>query len=230
MANAVANCSSKIRFKHQQIQKEILITTVYARCTTLDRLELWEDLEEQSCNANAPWLVGGDFNVIMDSSEKLGGIPVTQNETVDFAQCINSCALTELKFTRSKYTWWNGRIEEDCIFKRLDRVFGNTEFIQHFLVSEVQHLIREGSDHAPLQLRRSGKEIRGSPFYIVNEKMKALKKALTKWSKETHGNIFLKMSTMEDIVKVKEVQFEINNLERNKKELVNAEEEIRKFY
>ncbi|KAK6803136.1 hypothetical protein RDI58_000920 [Solanum bulbocastanum] len=119
------------------------------KCNSLDKLELWEDLEEQLCNANATWLVGGDFNVIRDSLEKLGGLVVTQNETMDFAQFISSCALTKLKFTGSKFTWWNGRIKEDCIFKQFDRVLGNIEFIT---VSEVQHLIREGSDHAPLQM------------------------------------------------------------------------------
>ncbi|KAK4731189.1 hypothetical protein R3W88_024177 [Solanum pinnatisectum] len=39
------------------------------------------------------------------------------------------CALEELKFTWSKYTWWNGRIGEACIFKRLDRIMGNQKFL-----------------------------------------------------------------------------------------------------
>ncbi|KAG5570896.1 hypothetical protein H5410_060662 [Solanum commersonii] len=130
----------------------MIITTVYARCNTLDRLELWEDLEEESCNIDLPWVVGGDFNVIMDTPENMGGLLVMQHEIMDFAQCINTYVLTELKFTGSKYAWWNGRIKDDCIFKRLDRVFGNQEFMNQFPVFEVQHLIREGSDHAPVQV------------------------------------------------------------------------------
>lgn len=47
---------------------------------------------------------------------------MTQKEIIDFAIYISSCALNKLKFTGSSYTWWNGRIEEDCVFKRLDRV------------------------------------------------------------------------------------------------------------
>ncbi|KAF3662671.1 plasmodesmata callose-binding protein 3 [Capsicum annuum] len=50
----------------------------------------------------------------------------------------------------STFTWWNGRIEEDCIFKRLDRVFGNTEFMQTLPNSEAHRLIRQGSNHAHL--------------------------------------------------------------------------------
>uniref|UniRef100_A0A0V0ICB6 Putative ovule protein n=1 Tax=Solanum chacoense TaxID=4108 RepID=A0A0V0ICB6_SOLCH len=118
---------------------------------------------------SAQWLVGGDFNVILDESEKLGGLPVTQQEVEDFAQCINNCALTEIQFTGSLYTWWNGRIEEGCIFKRLDRVFGSIEFTQEFAQSEVQHLIREGFDHAPLHvLCRSMNVPAKKPFRFLN--------------------------------------------------------------
>ncbi|KAH0642252.1 hypothetical protein KY289_033226 [Solanum tuberosum] len=49
------------------------VTTVYARCTALERLELWDDLEHIAAQTNSPWLVGSDFNTIVDESEKLGG-------------------------------------------------------------------------------------------------------------------------------------------------------------
>lgn len=179
---------------------------------------------------------------------------------MDFAQCANNCALTEIKFSGSKLIWWNGRIEEKCIFKRLDRVFGNLEFMQQFPNSEIQHLIREGSDHCPLLLSCNSNQesvtktfrflnfwvrhenfynvvkndweadMQGDPFYNVHMKMKRLKITLTKWSKESCGNIFLKVAIMEDMVKVKEMQFEFNSTEINKVELMKAEEELKKFY
>lgn len=49
--------------------------------------------------------------------------PVTGKEMSEFVQYINSCSLFEIMFKSSSYTWWNGGIEEECIFKRLDRVF-----------------------------------------------------------------------------------------------------------
>ncbi|WMV47208.1 hypothetical protein MTR67_040593, partial [Solanum verrucosum] len=79
-------------------------------------------------------------------------LPVTQLETIDFSQCISSCALNELNFTGSSYTWWNRRIEVECIFKRLYKVFGNDEFMNLLPSSEVHHLIRQGSDHAHLHV------------------------------------------------------------------------------
>lgn len=46
-----------------------------------------------------------------------------------FSNCISSYALMELKYLGNNFTRWNARIEEDCIFKSLDRVFVNHEFM-----------------------------------------------------------------------------------------------------
>lgn len=45
------------------------ITTVYARCTQLERLDLRDELEHIDV-ANYPWIVGGDYNVILNEDKK----------------------------------------------------------------------------------------------------------------------------------------------------------------
>lgn len=87
--------------------------------------------------------------LILNEEEKLGGLDFTQSEANDFAHFINVCALSNLRFMGSKYTWWNGRINEACIFKRLDRIVVNATFLEEFPSSDLHHLIRQGSDHAP---------------------------------------------------------------------------------
>lgn len=99
-----------------------------------------------------PWIVGGDFNVILNEEEKMGSLEFEQYEVMDFAMCINSCTLMEVRYTGSNFTWRNGRVDEAYIFKRLDRVLVNNAFMELFLTSEVHHLMRQGSDHAPLHL------------------------------------------------------------------------------
>lgn len=69
-----------------------------------------------------PWLVGGDFNVILSEEEKMGGLPFNTMDSWEFANCLSCCALVELKIVGNQFTWWNGRVEDDCIFERLDRV------------------------------------------------------------------------------------------------------------
>jgi len=182
---------------------------------------------------------GGDFNTIVDGTEKLGGLPVFLFETQYFVQCIINCALNELKSIGSRYTWWIGRIEEACIFERLDRVFGNNILMNLAPESEVHHLIKQGSDHTPLHVRcnyyqepvsrpfkvlnfwtkhvnfkkiveeNRRNQVEGSLFTIFHTKMRRLKTVLTQWSKETFGKFFQKIATLEDVIKGKEVQLEL---------------------
>ncbi|KAK6773984.1 hypothetical protein RDI58_029223 [Solanum bulbocastanum] len=55
-----------IKFKHGRLQRDFVILAVNAKCCALERLELWENLEYVAEGINHPWLVGGDFNVILD--------------------------------------------------------------------------------------------------------------------------------------------------------------------
>ncbi|XP_049393529.1 uncharacterized protein LOC125857915 [Solanum stenotomum] len=134
--------------------KQFIISSIYARCTEVERLELWDELESLN-GQGIPWMVGGDFNVILNEEEKLGGLPFIQHEATDFANCINVCALIEVKFAGSKYTWWNGRINDACIFERLDRVLVNQEFLQLIPQVEVENFFQQGSDHAPIHVTGS---------------------------------------------------------------------------
>ena len=80
--------------------------------------------EELAVSHKCPCVVDGDFN----EEEKLGGLAFTLNEALEFASYLNDCALTEVQTSVSKYTWWNGLIEEDCIIKRLDSILVNRNY------------------------------------------------------------------------------------------------------
>lgn len=115
-------------------------------------------------------LVGwGDFNVISNEEEKFGGLDFDPMKAVNFNQCISACALSEIRCMGSRFTWWNGRVEEYYIFKRLDRVMCNQNFWDFLLNYLVTHLIRQGSDHALLHLVCNSKlEIVVKPFKFLN--------------------------------------------------------------
>lgn len=53
----------------------------------------------------------------------------------------------DVKFSDSKYTWWNSRINDEYTFDRLDRVLVNAKFYEIFPSIELQHQIIQGSDH-----------------------------------------------------------------------------------
>ncbi|KAK4719582.1 hypothetical protein R3W88_017920 [Solanum pinnatisectum] len=98
-----------------------------------------------------PWLVGGDFNVILTPEEKIRGLAYP-TEVEDFACCINSCELVNLRFNGSPFTWWNGRADEECIFKRLDRILVNNLSLGEMGNLKLDIIARSGSDHASMLL------------------------------------------------------------------------------
>ncbi|XP_075076865.1 uncharacterized protein LOC142163474 [Nicotiana tabacum] len=170
------------RVYHQDISKHIIMTFVYAKCSSLERLELWDYLYCLASDMELPWLVRGDFNVIFQEEEKIEGLPVYPSEYEAFA-------------------------------------------------FYVEHLVRTGSDHAPL-LMSCGKEAMNfvkpfkflnfwinhetfkdvvrqnwvanfisDPFWMFKQKLKRVKIALSHWSKLTYGNIFKQLAIREDIVR-----------------------------
>ncbi|XP_070002742.1 uncharacterized protein LOC142165914 [Nicotiana tabacum] len=238
-----------LRLTHTETHFELILTLVYAKCDRIERIELWDTLYAMASDMTVPWLVRGDFNVIWDEEEKYGGLPVSLLEVDDFRHCSNTCNLTDLGFKGSIFTWWNGRSEEDCIFKRLDRCFGNNELQQTFPGLEVTHLSKIGSDHCPMLLKcdietppikksfrflnfwtkhETFKEVvkenwnadfSANPFCIFNYKIKKLKQALSTWSRATYGDIFQKIASLEEVVLVHEIQFEVNPTQMNRQRL-----------
>jgi len=98
------------------------------------------------------WMVGGDFNVIHGDEENIGGLSVYPHEYEDFTLCLNSCVFSDVYFSGNPFTWWNGRVDESCIFKRQDRVVFNHSLLNVYGDTGLQHLSRIVSDHAPLLL------------------------------------------------------------------------------
>ncbi|XP_049413166.1 uncharacterized protein LOC125876094 [Solanum stenotomum] len=165
-----------IQFKHNN--KEFIISVVYAMCNASERLELWEELESIVERVQCPWIIEGDFNVILNEEEKLGGLEFSPNEAIDFAAFISSGALSEFK----------NIVEENW----------KVDFA-------------------------------GNPFIEFHAKLKKVKKELSIWSKEVFGDIFQQIATIEDIIKVKEAQLEIQHSATNRAELSKEEAKLKKF-
>nr|XP_016450038.1 PREDICTED: uncharacterized protein LOC107774897 [Nicotiana tabacum] len=235
------------------------MTFVYAKCLPLDRLELWDSLYYLASDMKLPWLVGGDFNVLLSEEEKIGGLSVYPPEYEDFAFCVNLCELFDTGYKGSPFTWWNGRPNTECIFKRLDRIFVNSPFQSLFPTTEVEHLIRTGSDHAHLFMtcgdatttftkpfkflnfwtkHTSFKEVvrpnwqadvTGDPFWMFKQKLKRVKIALSKWSRVTYGDIFKQLALREDVVKIKKMLFEEEPTVENRIVLQKAQSELKRY-
>nr|XP_016508278.1 PREDICTED: uncharacterized protein LOC107825871 [Nicotiana tabacum] len=229
-----------VRVLHHDLGQHMVMTFVYAKCSAIERLELWDHLYYLGSDMKLPLLVGGDFNVILHEDEKIGGLPVHPHEYEDFTFCVNSCGLFEQGYKGSSFTWWNGRSNAACIFKRLDRIFVNFPFQNMLPTIEVEHLIRTGSIYAPL-LMTCGKQTTNfvKPFRFLNfwtthatfkdVKLKRVKAALSKWSRETFGDIFKHLAILGDIVRVKEMLLEEEPTIDNRIVLQKAQSKLKKY-
>ncbi|KAH7835169.1 hypothetical protein Vadar_023516 [Vaccinium darrowii] len=129
-----------------------ILSAIYA-CPDLDiRKELWENLCVLADNHNEPWLMMGDFNVILFSNEKFGGRPINWSRASRFKDCIDYCGMVDLGFSGSRFTWTNRRLAGGIIRERLDRCLANAEWSLAFPEASVKHLARVHSDHCPILL------------------------------------------------------------------------------
>ncbi|XP_070013320.1 uncharacterized protein [Nicotiana sylvestris] len=156
------------------------------------------------------------------------------SEVNDFRHYINTCNLTDLGFKGSIFTWWNGRAEDDCIFKILNRCLANLELQQMLSTLEVTHLSKIGSDHRPMMLTDVVKQnwtvdFAGDTFIMFNHKLKRLKKALSAWSRATYRDIFKKIASLEEVVLVHEAEFERNPTYQNRERLQKVQAELIRY-
>ncbi|KAL0304686.1 UNVERIFIED_CONTAM: LINE-1 retrotransposable element O protein [Sesamum angustifolium] len=93
----------------------------------------------------SPWIIGGDFNIILTAKEKRGGAYPKFRAMEEFADTVLECGLIDAGFEGSEYTWSN-RIT----WERLDRFFYSEAWLDVFTSTRIIHLSRTWSDHAPL--------------------------------------------------------------------------------
>ncbi|XP_070005550.1 uncharacterized protein LOC142163101 [Nicotiana tabacum] len=128
-----------------------------------------------------------------------------------------------------------------------------------FPTIEVEHLIRTGSDHAPLLLSCGEESLKfvkpfkllnfwanhetfldvvrqnwiadfiGDPFLMFKQKLKRVKIALSKWSRLTYGDIFKQLAIREDVVRIKEMLFEEDSSIANRIVLQQIQAELKKY-
>ncbi|KAL0288915.1 UNVERIFIED_CONTAM: hypothetical protein Sangu_2637700 [Sesamum angustifolium] len=163
-----------------------------------------------------PWLILGDFNAVIDTSEVCGRAADTTASMTEFRNCILETGLIHLPFTGSPFTWHNCSEGPRSLWKRLDRMLVNAEWLNKWPESYISAL-PSTSDHSPLILnsanrgndhgmfrfdnyltKRSGfldsvrqvwrHRIAGTDLYGVVIKLKALKSTFRQQRKET-GNL-----------------------------------------
>ncbi|XP_040996793.1 uncharacterized protein LOC121242840 [Juglans microcarpa x Juglans regia] len=175
-----------------------ILIIVYAKCNSLERKFLWEDLVASS-NSNYPWLVCADFNNIKEDSDRKGGQPRPFAAMEDFNLCIQNRGLLDMSSMGSRMTWCNGQRGLARSWARLDRCFIDTNFLNCYPNMFYQVLSCTSSDHSPLVLQMGDDPFRygPSPFrfqYMWTDHVNFLGFVEGVWNQEGPGFGFCKLS------------------------------------
>ncbi|XP_041009488.1 uncharacterized protein LOC121253551 [Juglans microcarpa x Juglans regia] len=71
---------------------------------------------------------------------------------MDFRLVLDDCALSDMGYHCSKYTWCNGRVSQNRISERIDRFLANDSWSNMFPTSVVKRGLATHSDHIPVIL------------------------------------------------------------------------------
>jgi hypothetical protein len=98
---------------------------------------------------NLPLVIGGDYNILRNPSEKNNDHYQTRWPFL-FNAVIDGLNLKEIQLTGQKYTWANNLANPT--FEKLDRVLITTEWEEKYPITTVCALSRDVSDRTPLLL------------------------------------------------------------------------------
>ncbi|GJV33899.1 RNA-directed DNA polymerase, eukaryota, reverse transcriptase zinc-binding domain protein [Tanacetum coccineum] len=131
-------------------QHRFYCSFVYAHVRASGRKPLWRELICHSLVVkDEPWLLMGDFNVILDPSERSAGSSYFTSGMEDFRDCLGEIGVEDLSMSGLKFTWNKSPGKTDGLLKKLDRVMCNGAFVEKFVNSNALFLPFVASDHTP---------------------------------------------------------------------------------
>ncbi|XP_035548696.1 uncharacterized protein LOC118349203 [Juglans regia] len=187
---------------------------VYAKCTYVQRRELWADLEKES-NGIEPWIITGDFNIIASDVERRGGRSRSLLAMEEFNSWIHSCGLQELKFLGKSFSWCNGQAGRSRSWARLDRSLVTPNFVQAFPDSFMR-CVREVWDQPVV----------GTGLIKLAVKLKKLKTVLKGWNKTVFGWTSGHIKQLEDRIERLEESLQLNYDEEVESDLLASKMEL----
>ncbi|VVA35495.1 PREDICTED: reverse mRNAase, partial [Prunus dulcis] len=93
------------------------------------RCRQWHTLNERILRYSEPYIIVGNFNDILDSSEKAWGNPRNERSMAAFGEFLSNSMLLDLGFDGYPFTWQNRR-ESGLIQERLDRGLASEKWLE----------------------------------------------------------------------------------------------------
>lgn len=130
----------------------IYATVVYAKNDLQSREILWHELTQDDIQNQEPWVLCGDFNIVLSFGDRLGS-DVTQQETQGFQGLLDAMQLTPIRRKGWHFSWSNKQSMETRVYSKIDWALGDFKWIQNLGHVEVEYGNPSVSDHTPIIIR-----------------------------------------------------------------------------
>ncbi|CAA0834064.1 Unknown protein, partial [Striga hermonthica] len=187
----------QVEYKMATSETSEWLILVYASTDYQRRKMQWLELEGSKHLWGSKWCIGGDWNALCGDTEKRGGRVGSQSNFEEFNNFIARMGMLEVRMEGYPYTWCNNRQGEDFIEEKLDRTYfkcasdlsmllldtGTTQslFFKRFYFDK-RWLSKPGCQEEVEEAWVGSVE--GSLMYVLKEKIKKTRMALTKRNKE----------------------------------------------
>lgn len=142
------------------------------------------------------WLITGDFNDLLDNSEKVGGPACWEGSFLSFRSFLAQMGLWDLKHS-GYHLSWRGTIYTHFIQSRLDRAMANCSWFERFPAGRSEYLRFEGSDHQPIGVHFDISRKRKKGLFRFDRRLKDkpyIRQLVTEqWKKEPMESVLSKI-------------------------------------
>ncbi|XP_034579129.1 F-box/FBD/LRR-repeat protein At2g04230-like [Setaria viridis] len=125
------------------------LTSVYGPQPDIDKVEFLDDLRSIKNRLDGPWMIAGDFNLILHASDK-NNVNINRRNMGRFRRFVDEMHLKDAFLHGRRYTWSNER--DNPTMEKLDRVLVTVDWELNFPFCYLQALSSDISDHCPFLL------------------------------------------------------------------------------
>ncbi|XP_019225902.1 PREDICTED: uncharacterized protein LOC109207438 [Nicotiana attenuata] len=101
-----------------------VLTVVYAKNVLQHMEELWNELQQVGAPISAPWILSGDFNIVLSTEDRIGQ-PVTITKIQGFQGLLNNLQVTPLRSIGWHFTRCNKQHVTSKVYSKIDWGLGN---------------------------------------------------------------------------------------------------------
>ena len=135
---------------------KFIIININGPITNLNKRLVWEEIGSFINNFKGNlFVLGGDFNTILNNNEKIGGNQHLSQASKDFKAWCDSHSLIDIPISNGIYTWNNRRQNFSYIVEKLDMLMIKGDLDAKNLNFHSSMLPIAGSDHFPVRFEFS---------------------------------------------------------------------------